>query len=158
MKVGIMTQPLGKNYGGVLQNWALQKILKQLGHDPVTINLQRRHHEIKKQIQKVSLLKKSLVRFRNLMIKMLLYKPVLQKNESYKRADLNLADFVKQNIHITKSLDPPLESQSLVGYQFDAILVGSDQVWRPSYSPHIENFFLDFLVTLPDLLKIVIIL
>ncbi|MBR5971918.1 MAG: hypothetical protein IK017_04625 [Paludibacteraceae bacterium] len=28
--------------------------------------------------------------------------------------------------------------------KFDAYIVGSDQVWRPIYSPKITNFFLDF--------------
>src|SRR5690606_30541311 len=29
--------------------------------------------------------------------------------------------------------------------KFSAVVVGSDQVWRPRYSPNIYNFFLDFL-------------
>lgn len=28
--------------------------------------------------------------------------------------------------------------------RFDAVIVGSDQVWRPRYSPKLTNFFLDF--------------
>ena len=38
MKVAIVTQPLMANYGGILQNYALQQVLKQLGHEPVTID------------------------------------------------------------------------------------------------------------------------
>ncbi|WP_413630600.1 hypothetical protein [Parabacteroides distasonis] len=38
MKIGILTQPLRGNYGGVLQNWALQHILIRLGHEPITID------------------------------------------------------------------------------------------------------------------------
>ena len=38
MKIGIVTQPLLNNYGGVLQNYALQTILHRLGHCPVTID------------------------------------------------------------------------------------------------------------------------
>jgi polysaccharide pyruvyl transferase WcaK-like protein len=30
-------------------------------------------------------------------------------------------------------------------YNFDAYIVGSDQVWRPRYSPCITNYFLDFI-------------
>ena len=37
MKIGILTQPLGHNYGGLLQNWALQMILKEMNHEPLTI-------------------------------------------------------------------------------------------------------------------------
>lgn len=38
MKVGIVTQPLGNNYGGLLQNYALQTVLKRMGFEPVTLD------------------------------------------------------------------------------------------------------------------------
>ena len=38
MKVGIITQPLYTNYGGLLQNYALQQVLEQLGHEVITID------------------------------------------------------------------------------------------------------------------------
>ena len=38
MRIGIVTQPLHNNYGGILQNYALQQILRRLGHTPVTID------------------------------------------------------------------------------------------------------------------------
>ena len=38
MKIGIITQPLENNYGGLLQNFALQQILKSMGHDVITID------------------------------------------------------------------------------------------------------------------------
>ena len=34
MRIGILTQALNGNYGGVLQNYALQQVLKQMGHNP----------------------------------------------------------------------------------------------------------------------------
>ena len=37
-KVGILTLPLHTNYGGILQNYALQQVLKKQGHKVVTIN------------------------------------------------------------------------------------------------------------------------
>lgn len=33
MKIGIITQPLHTNYGGLLQNYALQKVLSAFGHE-----------------------------------------------------------------------------------------------------------------------------
>ena len=36
MRIGILTHPLRLNYGGLLQNYALQIILKRLGHTPIT--------------------------------------------------------------------------------------------------------------------------
>lgn len=38
MKVGIITQPLDHNYGGILQNYALQKVLKQFNIDSITFD------------------------------------------------------------------------------------------------------------------------
>ena len=37
MKIGILTLPLVDNYGGILQNYALQQTIKSLGHEPITI-------------------------------------------------------------------------------------------------------------------------
>ena len=36
MKIGILTHPLRFNYGGLLQNYALQTVLRRLGHEPVS--------------------------------------------------------------------------------------------------------------------------
>ena len=36
MRILILTQPLRNNYGGLLQAYALQQILKSMGHDVVT--------------------------------------------------------------------------------------------------------------------------
>ena len=38
MKIGILTQPLQNNYGGLLQNYALQQVLKGMGHEVETID------------------------------------------------------------------------------------------------------------------------
>ena len=43
MRVGIVTQPLEMNYGGILQNWALQQVLRNLGYDPITIDAYERY-------------------------------------------------------------------------------------------------------------------
>ena len=40
MKIGILTQPLRNNYGGLLQNYALQQVLKGMGHEVETIDWQ----------------------------------------------------------------------------------------------------------------------
>src|SRR5690554_443667 len=42
MKIGILTQPLHNNYGGLLQNYALQNVLKNMGHEVYTINIKKR--------------------------------------------------------------------------------------------------------------------
>ena len=44
MKIGIITQPLECNYGGLLQNYALQQVLRNSGNEVYTIN--RRPYDI----------------------------------------------------------------------------------------------------------------
>ena len=38
MRIGILTHPLDYNYGCLLQAFALQKTLIEMGHEVVTIN------------------------------------------------------------------------------------------------------------------------
>ena len=39
MRIAIITLPLRSNYGGILQNYALQTVLKRMGHTVETIVL-----------------------------------------------------------------------------------------------------------------------
>lgn len=140
MKIGILTQPLHNNYGGLLQCYALQTILKRLGHDAWIVN---RDYEKKntskwrifvhyaKQIVKRAMGRKSV---RLLDIQKLVY---IKKNTSY---------FVSKYIgpqteHIRNSA---FLRKCHLKHRFEAYIVGSDQVWRPSCSPCITNYFLDF--------------
>ena len=43
MKICILTQPLKFNYGGILQAYALQRFLINCGHDPITLNYEKRY-------------------------------------------------------------------------------------------------------------------
>ena len=38
MRIGILTLPLHTNYGGILQAYALQTVLKRMGHDATLID------------------------------------------------------------------------------------------------------------------------
>ena len=38
MRIGILTQPLHTNYGGLLQNYALQQTLIRAGHEVETLD------------------------------------------------------------------------------------------------------------------------
>lgn len=119
-KIAILTQPLGMNYGGILQNFALQKVLKNLGHNPVTINRWTNHN--------VSPLRAALYYFKI-------------ENITYKKT----FDFLKKHIALTEKID---SDQKIINHfafsNYDAIIVGSDQTWRPRMSPNIYNYFLDF--------------
>lgn len=41
MHIAILTQALRYNYGGILQNYALQTVLRRMGHDVMTLDPHR---------------------------------------------------------------------------------------------------------------------
>jgi hypothetical protein len=53
--------------------------------------------------------------------------------------------FLNENIAVTELLKSENDFHKLEKYGFNAYIVGSDQVWRPKYSPNLKNHFLGFL-------------
>lgn len=145
-KVAILTQSLGFNYGGIIQNYALQKVLKDLGYKAITIdrNIENPHPKLKIFLSRY---KKIITGY-------------LSKSKTidflhYRKISVNNRRFIRKNISISPKI---LTTQSLKDYfnkkKFDVVVVGSDQVWRPSYSPNIYNFFLDFLKDKDNIKKV----
>ena len=136
MKVAILTQPLGHNYGGLLQAYALQTYLKRLGCEVETLD--RRVEgagKIPLKSHGLNLARLALGRIKSL------------PTENRQAWVLNeLAAFRDRRLTLSPTID---SEQAVRDYyrerRFDAFVVGSDQVWRPRYSPSILNFFLDFL-------------
>lgn len=131
MKIGILTQPLHNNYGGILQAYALQKVLKDMGHEVLTVDL----HSGETFYRKTRLLAGRI--YRKYLLK--------QKNISIFHNQPNIKKFIEDNISLTKHIPSVEKINRLKKYNFDAYVVGSDQVWRPDYSPDIPTFFLDFI-------------
>lgn len=124
MKIAILTQPLNANYGGVLQNWALQFVLRQLGHEPVTIDYIHRYNRfdwLKASIKTLVLYPFPKYRRRFL--------PFPQ----WRRISKVIEPFILKRINLTHSVDH-YSAELLEQYKPDAIVVGSDQVWRPMYN------------------------
>lgn len=140
MRIGIITQPLKNNYGGLLQNYALQQCLKRFGYKVYTINRAspRDIYNISKQTDYTKFFIKQ-------TIKKFLGRTYLPTKEEYKIITSECRKFVEQNIQVTNSVKTQDEIIATTKeYKFDAFVVGSDQVWRPMYSPNIYNDFLDF--------------
>lgn len=135
MKIGILTQALHGNYGGILQNFALQQVLKQMGHSCLTIDRHRAQTE-----SPVKALAKIVMR--NL-------KPVFESSllTVREKRDLNSRqmEFIGQYIDRIGPITTQSEFDEVVAdSSFDAFIVGSDQCWRPCYSTNISNYYLDF--------------
>ncbi|GAA4231985.1 polysaccharide pyruvyl transferase family protein [Postechiella marina] len=134
MKIGILTLPLHKNYGGLLQAYALQKHLKDLGHDAHLIDIKHKQSE-----QSLSL-----------KIKIYIYNLINGKSHLKKyqpKVEAPVHDFNNRYIQPkTKIINTPEKLEELNNMGFNAIIVGSDQVWRLEYSSDLKyNYFLDFI-------------
>ncbi len=140
MRICILTQPLGANYGGILQAYALQRVLKDMGHDVTTLRFspqaawwvpagfKKRVLTVRRFISKYLKGNKGIV--------------YCNPDRQTRYAFRELNRFI--NTHIEHlDVQPPLTRDTLPDY--DAYVVGSDQVWRPAYSPFLPNFYLDFI-------------
>lgn len=125
MKVAIVSTEMVANYGGVLQNYALQERLREMGHSPITMDKVYYtiplSNYIKAQIKTAvfKLLGKSGRSFYPA------YPPVVQRNKNFNR-------FVKKYIKVTRPF-VCYSSYLLEKAKVSAIIVGSDQVWRRAY-------------------------
>lgn len=141
MKVGILTHPVHDNYGGALQAFALYTVLESNGYDPIL--LQREFHSE----QTFSLLKRIKFEIIRLLYLLGIYKNTKRLTSSQQAIVCkNFSSFLAIRIpnrtpwlHSTRAL-----KKSCHEYGIEAIIVGSDQVWRPCYTPHIYNYYLDF--------------
>lgn len=140
MKIGILTLPLSNNYGSIVQAFALQKVLKQLGHNVLTVDFSYQPTWILYLKILITNLIDKYIHRKN--IKSIL--PVLQNKNAKALIEKHTARFILENIETTEKLSSTKQINKLKKYKFDAYVVGSDQVWRPKYSPGISTFFLDF--------------
>lgn len=130
MKIGIITMPLLMNYGGILQNYALQTVLRDLGHNPITFRMDKKEY-LGWIISSI----KAIIRFRRPSIPPWVFRKRFSGMER----------FVDQYINVTRRQDF-FSKQNIQEYQLDALCVGSDQIWRPKYMyyMHIEDMFFHF--------------
>lgn len=130
MRIAILTLPLHTNYGGILQCYALQTILQRMGHETrVLVKPQYGHSYC-------------------IIYPLAVCKRIIKRYIFGKKVDIWLAPheivgqhtdrFIKRYIRQLKCehWSPTLANK------LDAIVVGSDQVWRPEYSQPIEQAFL----------------
>lgn len=136
--------PLGKNYGGMLQAFALQQVLKTMGFEVQTINSSLQNNKAR--------FLASRVRFQ---LKKLLKKdpgvfPL--SDEQTRSVYRKTLTFVSRHIDTVDLFEMSKKQRVRYLEQCKAIVVGSDQVWRGGYA-HIPTQLLDYAKNL-RLLKI----
>lgn len=134
MRIGILTQPLSRNYGGILQNYALQQVLRKMGHEPYTFDLGL--YTWKDWL---------IITIKCIIKKIIGISCTFQEYPSRRRnQEKTLRKFVTKHITLASPRCKKPTPKQILKYKFQAIIVGSDQVWRPKYNYPIEKMFLDF--------------
>lgn len=129
-QVLILTQPLGYNYGGILQAYALQRIVRGLGSD-VQTNIAPGHHQLRVQTIQASVHAR-LDPLRG------------QKARAETEMNAHLYHFIEENISTTRLFSRNRRASSTSLHVYSTFIVGSDQVWRPLYS-NVSTCLFDFL-------------
>jgi hypothetical protein len=126
-KVATLTLPLHTNYGGVMQAYALQKVIKDLGYETELINIDAHVHR--------SFISAGLSRIK------LSFKKLCFDDVNYNK---NFDDFIKKNIKYSKPLKNIKKLKNDYFQRYNAYVVGSDQVWRADYNNFLDTFYFDF--------------
>ena len=132
MKIGIVTFHRAINFGGVLQAFALQNILKIKGYDCEIIDYYcpfiEAHYRTKNY-------------FTILQLKRFFY--TLLYNGELKRNIKGFEKFLANYLKISKNKYYPINLVEINEY-YDKFITGSDQVWSPTCAGFDSGYFLSF--------------
>ena len=141
MKIGILTLPLHTNYGGILQAYALQTVLERMGHDVLVIQRPWRKQIVWWKFP-LQIVNRCIYRFVFGRKVALFSELIWNRNQAV--IERNTQNFITNHIH-THQIRQIFDIKEK---DFDAIVVGSDQIWRPKYYrlhyKYIEDAFLSF--------------
>ena len=139
MRIGILTLPLHTNYGGILQAYALQTVLERMGHEVEVLNALPSFAIPIYWKYPLRWIKKWLVDDDIIVAR------ETRERKEYPVISKEIEKFKKQRIHlrVLSCLSDIKEGD------YDAIVVGSDQIWRPLYfkpmwKSEMANAFLEF--------------
>lgn len=138
MKIDIVTLHRAQNYGSVLQTFALQKQIEELGHQAFILDYYPERYTNKGLLKR---LKNKSSRFKNplilLIAKLLIYPSYLKKGIQFNKfmhyLNLEKPSFATNEEGIGRFTDA------------DAYCAGSDQIWNSHWNEGVEKaLFLDF--------------
>lgn len=127
MKLGIITFHRAKNYGAVLQTYALNKATQDIGIDSEIIDY--RENKIENDY--------SFFKEKKKILKDLINYPL--KIGKWKKFD----NFLKENVNLSKIYKSSEELQH-ANESYDCFLTGSDQVFNLKMTGNDQNYFLNF--------------
>ena len=128
MRIGILTLPLHTNYGGILQAYALQTVLERMGHEVYIIQKDQSPENPNPYWKRPLVYGKRIIKkaFWCHQTEIFVEKR-LTKEYTYTCQHTNAFLHNNLNLFMVSSIS------KLRKDLFDAIVVGSDQIWRPKY-------------------------
>ncbi len=141
MNVAILNLPLDDNYGGHLQRYAMVTTLKKMGHSPSHISL-RKNFKIPAWKLPVLLLLRAYRKYIKHQPVEIFYE--FKEEDGYLRKLSKNHTFYETYIPHTHPVYTKKDLERLPA--FDAYIVGSDQVWRKSYTGKmLETYYFGFI-------------
>lgn len=138
MKIAINTIIDEQNYGNRLQNYALQTMLTQMGHQVVTIDRRSFSKTISRKEKWLNYFKTGEIYYklkivaRNLLKKMVRkLTPGSKKKQPTKVNKMSLTSFTETYIHMTPKVEKNI--WNWVNHHCDLVVIGSDQVWNCTF-------------------------
>jgi len=132
-KIATTTFHCSYNYGSVLQTYALQSVLEDMGHDVNVIDYRSEDFDIYRIVPK-KVNKRSILFF----ARALCFLP------RYLRRRRNYQKFWKNYLHLTKTCYTAGEVKKL-NPMFDTFICGSDQIWNLDVTKGVDPvYFLEF--------------
>lgn len=134
-KIGIITFHFCKNYGALLQCYALEQFLTENGFEVYVLNARSKKQ---RNNNSIFMCKKGLRR----VIRNIVLLPLLAQRLKQERA---FGAFVQDKLNCTELCTNEGELLKCINsYRFDAVVVGSDQVWNTLNNDFEKMFFLPF--------------
>lgn len=138
-KISIITLHRAENYGSVLQAYALQKKIEDLGHEVEILDY---HPERYTNAGKLRRLKDKSTKFQNpillLLAKILIYPSYIRKNRIFK-------EFINTYLHLSSKSFATNDGAKKNVPDADIYCTGSDQVWNSLWNEGVEKtLYLDF--------------
>lgn len=137
MKIGIITFHAAFNYGSMLQAWALQSYLQDLGHQVEIVNYRSSNQ---KKIYYKPFKWNNIYSLRSSLKRLLLYPSSIEPlNKKWHLFD----DFLHQELHLSKEYHS-IEELKEASFDYDLLICGSDQIWNTNAPDADEAYFGNF--------------
>jgi hypothetical protein len=132
MKLGILTYQRAHNYGALLQAYALKTYLKSLGHQTEMIDYWPDYHKEDYALIPYFKSRSFLGKIKAILLFLLGYKRIIKRKNGY-------GQFMSEHLNLS---DNPLYSmeREMKEIEYDAVVYGSDQIWRRSNYPLFKGF------------------